>query len=170
MDVEDVNRRWAETAGANTVDRLLALNVATYLVGDLLPKSDRMSMAHGLEVRSPFLDVDLAEYALRLPPSYKIRRGRLKVILKEAVRDLLPAEIVDRPKQGFGVPVSAWFRGDLGAYATQTLTGPSARLRQHLRPEAVASILSAHQSGRQDHGDLLWSLLTLEVFLRSRGW
>ena len=167
--VDDYAQVWASTAGSHPLDRLLELNLRTYLVDDLLPKVDRMAMAHGLEVRSPFLDHDLVELALRLPPSTKIRRLSLKRVLKAAVADLLPREIIDRPKKGFGVPLDRWFRQDLQAYVEGAL-GPGARLRAHVRGDALDAILTQHRAGVADHGHVLWTLLTLEVFLRREGW
>jgi asparagine synthase (glutamine-hydrolysing) len=166
---DDYTSRWNATQGAKTLDRLLALNVDTYLVDDLLVKMDRTSMAHGLEVRSPFLDVDLAEFATRLSPSLKARGLSLKRVLKRAVADLLPVEILDRPKRGFGVPLDRWFREDLQTY-TYAMLGDGARVRGYVRPDGLDGLLAGHRSGRAGHGHALWTLLTLEVFLRSNGW
>ena len=102
-------RIWDASRGAHPLDRLLDLNLRTYLLDDLLPKVDRMAMAHGLEVRSPFLDRELAEFAFRLPPRSRVRGMSLKRVLKAAVADLLPGELLQRPKQGFGVPWVAGF-------------------------------------------------------------
>ena len=117
----DYARLWRATEGADKLDRLLALNIQTYLLDDLLIKTDRTSMAHGLEVRSPFLDTDLVEFAVRLSPSLKVRGLSLKRVLKRAVSDLLPADILRRPKRGFGVPLDRWFREDLGGYTRSML-------------------------------------------------
>ncbi len=165
----DYARQWHASAGARTLDRLLQLNMDTYLVDDLLVKMDRTSMAHGLEVRSPFLDTELIEFAARLPPHLKVRGLSLKRVLKHAVSDLLPAEILQRPKRGFGVPLDRWFREDLESY-TQGMLGPGARLREHIRPEALDALLEEHRSGASRHGHALWTLLTLELFLRRNGW
>jgi asparagine synthase (glutamine-hydrolysing) len=165
----DYRARWDATAGASTLDRLLAINMQTYLLDDLLVKADRTSMAHSLEVRSPFLDTQLIEFAVRLPPSLKARGLSLKRVLKHAVHDLLPPEILDRPKRGFGVPLDRWFREDLDSYA-ESLLGPGASVRQHLRPEALDALLAEHRSGTASHGHALWTLLTLELFLRRHGW
>lgn len=161
---------WSESEGAPLLDRLQHLNLSTYLLDDLLPKVDRMSMAHGLEVRSPFLDTELAEFALRLPAAYKVRGLSLKRVLKAAVRDVLPADILRRRKRGFGVPLDRWFRTDLRPFADAMLRSPSARLARHVRHDAVVSLLDEHQSGIADHGHAVWALLTLEVFLRREGW
>jgi asparagine synthase (glutamine-hydrolysing) len=166
---DDYARRWEATSGAKTLDRLLALNVDTYLVDDLLVKMDRTSMAHGLEVRSPFLDTALVEFSARLPPSLKARGLSLKRVLKAAVADQLPPEILDRPKRGFGVPLDRWFRESLQPY-TMSMLGPEARLRRHLRPDALDQLLGEHGSGTGQHGHALWTLLTLELFLRREDW
>lgn len=160
---------WDSTLGAHDLDRLLEVNLRTYLLDDLLPKVDRMSMAHGLEVRTPFLDPELVEYALRLPPASKVRGFSLKRILKESVVDLLPPEIIERPKRGFAVPVDRWFREDLATYVHGMLGTADAKVRDYLRGDAVDRLLAEHRSGAAQHGASLWSLLMLEAFLRRVG-
>jgi asparagine synthase (glutamine-hydrolysing) len=167
---EDFDRRWHAADGAHLLDRVLRVNLETYLLDDLLVKADRMSMAHGLEVRSPFLDKDLLELALRLPPSTKARGLSLKRVLKAAVADLLPEELLHRRKQGFGVPLDRWFREDLGDYVRATVGAPDARVRGHLVGSAVDRVIDEHARGTRNHGHALWVLLTLEVFLRKQGW
>lgn len=166
----DFAEHWEAAGDAHLLDRLLRVNIETYLLDDLLVKADRMSMAHGLEVRSPFLDTDLLEFALRLPPATKARGLSLKRVLKAAVADLLPEEITKRRKRGFGVPLDRWFREDLGEYLESTVGAPDARVRHHLVGSAVDRVLAEHASGLRDHGHALWLLLTLEVFLRRHGW
>ncbi|HVS29617.1 MAG TPA: asparagine synthase (glutamine-hydrolyzing) [Solirubrobacteraceae bacterium] len=168
--LRDYERIWRESDGSPVLDRLLDLNLRTYLVDDLLVKADRMSMAHGLEVRSPFLDRQLIELAADLPPELKVRRLALKRVLKEAVRDLLPAEVLDRPKRGFGVPLDRWFREDLRGYLHSMLRAPSARVREHLAQEPLDGLLNEHDRGLRNHGNALWTLLCLEAFLRREGW
>jgi asparagine synthase (glutamine-hydrolysing) len=167
--VDAFRDQWSSTAGAPPLDRLLDLNLSTYLVDDLLVKVDRMSMAHGLEVRAPFLDRALVEFAARLPPEQKLRGPVLKRVLRRAMRDLVPREIRVRRKRGFGVPLDRWFRHELKPY-TAAMLGPEARIRNHLRPEAVDRLLHDHMAGARDRGQALWTLLTLEVFLRIRDW
>ncbi len=162
-------RQWQLTAGAKPLDRLLTLNLETYLLDDLLVKMDRTSMAHGLEVRSPFLDTALLEFAARLRPTLKVRGTSLKRVLKRAVAELLPEEILNRPKWGFGVPLDRWFREDLDTY-TQQMLGPSARVRGHLNGPGLDALLAEHRSGAARHGHALWTLLTLELFLRRHDW
>lgn len=170
-DANDLYRRvWDESHGADLLDRFLYLNLRMYLLDDLLPKVDRMSMAHGLEVRSPFLDKDLAEYATLLPRGARIRGLALKRVLKAAVRDLLPADVMKRRKRGFGVPLDRWFRTDLSDYVEGSLGSSEARVRTYLKSEPIDDLLAQHRSGQRNHGYALWTLLTLEVFLRRSDW
>jgi asparagine synthase (glutamine-hydrolysing) len=168
--LDEYRAAWLGSEGAHPLDRLLDLNLRTYLLDDLLVKADRMSMAHGLEVRSPFLDADLIAYTTRLPPRLKARGLSLKRVLKAAVSDLLPPEILRRGKRGFGVPLDRWFREDLNTYVSSMLATPNARLREHVVPEALDRMLMEHNTGRRNHGQELWALLTLEVFLRRQDW
>jgi asparagine synthase (glutamine-hydrolysing) len=167
--VEGYARLWQASSGARTLDRLLDLNLRTYLVDDLLPKVDRMSMAHALEVRCPFLDRELAELAFRLDPRLRVRGMSLKRVLKAAVADLLPPELLNRPKRGFGIPLARWFRTDLAPMVKSTLGAPDSRVAQHVSGEALRAMIDEHDRGTADHGNALWTLLTLEVFLRREG-
>ncbi|MBI1737077.1 MAG: asparagine synthase (glutamine-hydrolyzing) [Candidatus Rokubacteria bacterium] len=149
----------------SVLSRLLYVNARTYLLDDLLPKMDRMTMAHGLEARSPFLDRALVEFVATLPDVMKRKRVRGKLVLRRAVEDLLPRETLERRKQGFGVPLGAWFRSELKPLAEDLLLS-SPRLGRRLRMSAVRAIFAEHLSGRADRGHQLWSLLTLELWLR----
>ncbi|MEA2137508.1 MAG: hypothetical protein QOG56_658 [Solirubrobacteraceae bacterium] len=164
------NAAWERTAGAGDLDRMLHVNLRTYLLDDLLPKVDRMSMAHGLEVRSPFLDTRLVEHALTIPGAHKMRGLSHKRVLKAAVADLLPPALLTRRKQGFGVPLDRWFRSDLRAYVQGMLGGRDARLRRHVDGAVLDRMLAEHACGTRNRGHQLWALLTLEVFLRREGW
>lgn len=155
---------WNLSTGS-TLDRLLRFNLKTYLLDDLLPKADRMSMAHGLEVRSPFLDRDLVDRALTIPDHMKVRGFSRKRVLKEALRGVLPRRVLDRRKRGFGVPVDRWFREDLKTYSTSMLQG-DAQVRSVVRGDKLDELIAAHMRGQANYGPLLWTLLTLEVFLR----
>ena len=161
---------WSESAGAPFFERILDLNIATYLLDDLLPKVDRMSMAHGLEVRSPFLDDRLVEFAATIPQSLKVRGLSLKRVLRHAGKGRIPESILKRRKQGFGIPLGQWFRNDLRGFVEGSLGAPSASVRSYLRGQAVDELLREHWSGSADHGHVLWTLLTLELFLRRNGW
>jgi asparagine synthase (glutamine-hydrolysing) len=157
---------WREARGRHVLSRVLDHNFRTYLPYDLMVKADRCSMAHALEARSPFLDTALVEYAATLPAAY-VRRGRdTKRILKHAFADVLPAEIRTRGKMGFGVPLGTWFRGELRDYLRDHLVG-EARIMQWLDRSAVAALVDEHGRGVRDHGQRLWLLLTLEIWLRS---
>jgi asparagine synthase (glutamine-hydrolysing) len=157
-----------EADGASLLSRLLHLNFRTYLVDDLLPKMDRMTMAHGLEARSPFLDTALVEYVAGLPDDLK-RQGREgKVLLKSVAAGLLPLDIVGRKKHGFGLPIGDWFRNELRPLARDALSAKP-RLARWLRVERIDEILREHQSGAADRGPQLWTLLTLELWLRKHG-
>jgi asparagine synthase (glutamine-hydrolysing) len=160
---------WQASAGNPLLTRLLAINIDGYLLDDLLPKVDRMSMAHGLEVRSPFLDPELLEFAINLPARHQVRGLSIKRVLKHAVRDLLPDELLNRAKHGFGIPLDRWFRGDLRAYL-EGMLGPEARLRAHIDGATVDAMVNEHMTAHANHGHSLWTLLTLEVFLRRQAW
>jgi asparagine synthase (glutamine-hydrolysing) len=145
---------------------LQLLDLETYLPGDLLVKADLASMACSLELRSPLLDHRLLELALALPPWLKTDARRGKVALRRAFASELPAEVLERGKRGFGVPVSRWFRGELRELAGDVLLGERARGRGLFRPDTVAALLADHERGAADHGARLWSLVMLELWLR----
>lgn len=159
-------RHLQRVAGLPALSQALYFNFQEYLPNDLNVKMDRCSMAHGLETRSPFLDTAVIEYAAQLPGSMKIRGLARKAILKEAFTDLLPAAVTNRPKQGFGVPLDHWFRGELRAGVQELLLAPEARLRAYLDPGLLQRCWDGHLSGERDAGLPLWNLLTLEVWLR----
>jgi asparagine synthase (glutamine-hydrolysing) len=168
--VDHYREVWAASEGAHLLDRLLDFNLRTYLLDDLLPKVDRMSMAHALEVRCPLLDTDLLAYTATLPPALKVRGLGLKRVLRAAVGDLVPRTVLRRRKHGFAVPLDAWFRGELAGYLRDMLGAPTARVRDHVVGPALDTMLAEHDAGIADHGHPLWALLTLEVFLRREGW
>lgn len=146
--------------------RLLQLNFKTYLPDDLLVKMDRMSMAHGLETRSPFLDTALVEFGASLPDRLRTRWGRGKWALRRAMRGILPDEILTRGKMGFGVPLGAWFRGELNPLVEERLLDASGPLYEYLRPEPVAELVRKHMTAAADVSSRIWALLTLESWLR----
>lgn len=142
------------------------LDFKTWLPGGILTKVDRASMAHGLEVRVPMLDHKLVEWAAGLPPALKLRRGEGKFILKKMLEPDLPHEILYRPKMGFRVPLSTWFRGPLGTRLQQALRHGALAESGCFDPAALDRMLHQHVAGRRDHGATLWSLLMLDAFLR----
>lgn len=152
-----------EARAASHLDRTLHADHVTYLAGDLLPKTDRMSMAHSIEVRAPLLDDWWVEWTARLPERFKVRGARTKWLLTAAFSDELPPEVAARGKQGFSVPVGQWLRGELRAWARERLLG-NPTLREWFRPAAIARLLAEHDSGRINHGKRLWALLLFGVW------
>ena len=141
---------------------LQLLDLGTYLPGDLLLKADIASMAHSLELRSPFLDHDVVALGLALPDRLKTRGREGKVALRRAFADDLPGDVATRGKTGFGVPLGPWFRDDLRELARDLLAND----RGWFRPDTVGRLLDEHQSGHADHGHRLWCLLMLELWVR----
>ncbi len=141
-------------------------DLTTYLPCDLMTKVDIASMAHALECRQPFLDYRVVELAASLPIGMKYRRGRGKRLLRAAFGDLLPREIWNRKKMGFGVPLEHWFRNELRELTHDVLLGDAARNRGYFRPEAVREMVESHESGSFNHCYRLWSLLVLELWLQ----
>ena len=156
--------RW-ELSSSNRVERLSELDLRTYLPNDILPKVDICSMAASLEVRSPFLDRELVEFAAKLPESYKLSGGNRKYILKEACSDLLPQELSHRAKRGFGVPIADWLRGAWKSQAETVLFESPLCRDGYFREEAVRTLWREHQAGWRDRSYLLWGLLIFALFL-----
>ncbi len=150
----------------STLARLLQLNFETYLLDDLCVKMDRMSMAHGLEARSPFLDTAVVEFGASLPDRLRMRLGKGKLLLRRAMRDVLPGSILARGKMGFGAPLGAWFRSDLHGLVRERLLDPASPVYEVLRPEPVAALVARHGSASADLSAQIWALLTLESWLR----
>lgn len=123
-------------------------------------------MANSLEARSPFLDWRLMEFAARLPSRFKVKGNTSKYILKKAIADLVPAENTHRPKQGFAVPVAAWFRGELKDFLADHVLGARFQSRALFKPAAVRRLFDDHQRGAGDHAHHLWTLLMLELWFR----
>jgi asparagine synthase (glutamine-hydrolysing) len=153
-------------AGRSTLSRLLHANFTSYLPDDLLVKTDRCTMANSLEGRSPFLDRELVEYAAALPDHLKLRGRTPKYVLRRAFADLLPPAIEQRGKMGFGVPLGAWFRGELRGLVGDLLLAPGARYRELLSGPYVERLVAAHLDGRANAGQQLWSLICLERWLQ----
>jgi len=153
-------------ASPDPLDHLLYLDSKTYLPGDILTKVDRMTMAHSIEARAPLLDHKLIEFVQSIPAGLKLRGRETKSILKKAVAGLIPEEIINRPKQGFGVPIRKWFNGELRELLHDTLTDKQTRERGLLNQRAVLAVLDEHRRGRRDYAVHLWGLLTLELWHR----
>jgi len=146
--------------------RMMRFDFETYLPEDVLTKVDRMSMAHSIESRVPLLDNEVIEFAATLPASLKIANGRRKHVLKEAASRFLPPEILNRRKQGFGVPLGVWFRGGLTDVFSDVLRSPTTRQRGYFAPAFVDRILDEHLTGKRDHTLRLWQLLVFELWHR----
>jgi len=159
---------FAASTADNDVGRAIDADVNTYLPGDLLPKVDITTMANSLEARSPFLDHHLLEWSAGLPTGMKVRGGRTKHILKQAMADWLPPEVIDRRKMGFGVPMASWLRGGLHDYAWDLLTDHTASYRGLFRPAAVSDLLREHEAGI-DRSRQLWALIQFEQWHRTYG-
>ncbi|OUC97974.1 asparagine synthase (glutamine-hydrolyzing) [Streptosporangium minutum] len=155
-----------DSSAETDVGRVLDVDTLTYLPGDLLVKVDITTMANSLEGRSPFLDHHLMEWAAALPSAFHVRRGQTKLLLKRAVAPWLPQQLLRYPKQGFGVPLAAWLRGELRELAHDLLTDDTARGRGLFRPAAVQELLRQHIDG-VDHSVRLWALLQFELWHRT---
>lgn len=143
------------------------LDFKTYLPGDILTKVDRASMAHSLEVRVPFLDHTYVEWTAGVPSSAKLRGGDGKRILKEALRPVLPDEVLFRSKMGFGVPLDIWFRGSLKDRIAETVRGTRLKDSGIFKPESLDRLVREHHSGKRDWSPVLWALLMFDGFLQS---
>jgi asparagine synthase (glutamine-hydrolysing) len=161
---KDMAAIYAAAPAKTRLDRTLYTDIKTYLAGDLLVKADRMTMAHSLEGRSPFLDHVLVEWAAKLPVKYKLRGRQGKYLLRKAFANKLPAEVLTHGKQGFGIPVSAWLRGPLESWTNTLLLAPDGALATWFERDALAKLIAEHQSGKQDHGKRLWALVCLALW------
>lgn len=142
------------------------IDIKTWLPGDILVKVDRASMANSLEVRAPLLDHEIISWASSLPVSHKLEGRNGKRLLKSAFESLVPSDLLYRPKQGFSVPLAAWFRGPLAEKVRAAVTGPVLADSGYFNTETLTMLVDRHQSGMRDHSPVLWSLLMFESFLR----
>ena len=150
-------------------DRLLDFYTRFYLANDLNVKVDRASGAVGLEVRAPLLDADLVAFACAVPPRLRLRGLTSKYLLKQALRGRLPNSIIDRPKQGFGVPVARWLKQDLRGWMLDLLAPDRLRQQGIFRPDAVSALIDDHLSGRRDRRKQLWTLLAFQSWRTAWG-
>jgi asparagine synthase (glutamine-hydrolysing) len=162
--VDLLRERFAETEGAELLARLQDVDLGTYLVDDLLVKTDRASMAHSLEARVPFLDTVVTNLALILPTRHRVSGFRKKVLLRKAVAPLLPDRIAGGKKRGFSIPAAAWLRGELEPFARETLSPETLSRQGYFRPEAVTRLIDAHVVGKEDLSRQLWGLLAFTLW------
>lgn len=156
--------RWPSPEPA---DRAAGLDLQTYLPDDLLRMGDRMSMQHSLELRVPYCDHVLLRFAQSLPSDMRFSGWRLKGFFREAVRALLPPEIVEGPKYGFRIPLARWLREDLRPMVTDLLNESTVRERGYLNPVYVRWLLAEHESGRRNFADQIYALLVMELWQRA---
>jgi asparagine synthase (glutamine-hydrolysing) len=165
--VEVLKRHAARASSDCPLSLVQYLDLKTYLVGDINTKVDRASMAHSLEVREPLMDHPLVEWLSGLPASFKLRNGEGKYLLKKALDPYLPPEILYRPKMGFAVPLSAWFRGPLRQSVRDAVLGPVLADTDWFNASYLRRLVEDHQSGRRDYSAPLWTLMMFESFLRN---
>lgn len=163
---EEFRRLYVNWNSPDSTERAMALDIQTYLPDDLLVLGDRMSMAHSLEVRVPFCDHVLVQFAMGLPAHERFRGLRLKSFLKRTLRTCLPSEILDRPKQGFMVPLARWFNQELRPMVRELLSEQTINRRGYVRYPYVRWLLEEHESGRRNFKDQIYALLALEIWQR----
>ncbi|MGH3632478.1 MAG: asparagine synthetase B family protein, partial [Sciscionella sp.] len=152
-------------APGNTLERMSYADMQTYMV-ELLMKQDQMSMAASIESRVPFLDHKLVEQVAAMPGRYKLRGWQTKAVLREALRDLVPKQILTRRKMGFPVPLGRWFRGAYAPLMQDLVMGKRALSRGLFDPGYVGNLVTEHRSGAFDHSERLWMLMNLEIWQR----
>ena len=147
------------------LSKMQGLDMQSYMVDDILTKVDRATMLNSLEARVPILDHKFAELSFQIPSGLKLKGSSQKVILKESFRHILPKDIISHKKQGFAVPLSVWFKGDLKQNAIDTLLH-SSFLNEYLDKNQIEKILSHHQKGMRDYSAKIWSLLFMDEWLK----
>lgn len=157
---------YARTSGCDPLSRMLYLDLKTWLVDDLLIKADKMTMANSVELRVPFLDYRVVEFAATIPSWMKLHRGQVKWILKRAMRDRLPNTIVNRKKMGFPTPLAIIFRRDLSEYLRDLLLSDKCLSRAYFVRGGIEHIITEHVERKRDHHKLLWQLVVLEEWHR----
>jgi asparagine synthase (glutamine-hydrolysing) len=167
-----VDECWKElepfTGDTDELGAFQALEIRSSLPDKLLMYADKLSMAHGLEVRVPYLDKEIVEYVERLPATFKVRRGRRKWLHRKVCEQFLPPTILNRKKRGFAVDVvDDWFQNAVGGNMDGYLLDPSSLMFDFLKPVAVKRLLDDHRSGRSDNYKALFNLVVLEEWLRS---
>jgi asparagine synthase (glutamine-hydrolysing) len=155
-----------KNSSPDLLSKNLKLDMETYMVDDILTKVDRASMLNSLEVRVPVLDHKLAELSFRIPPSLKLKGNSKKYILKKAMADFLPDEVLNHKKQGFSMPFKLWFKDDLKEYLSDSLTANS-RLSQYINIDYINHTLQNHQKGMRDFSGKIWSLIFFNEWLNT---
>lgn len=162
----DQRDQWPQLA--DPVSRMMALDAMTYLPGDILTKVDRSSMAVSLETRAPFLDRDLVEFAWTLPMHMKLRDGKGKWILRQLLERHVPRALIERPKQGFGIPLDQWLRGPLREWAEALLAEDRLREEGYFDTVSIRAVWTRHVRGEASYGYRLWSVLMFQAWLQDQ--
>jgi asparagine synthase (glutamine-hydrolysing) len=162
--LETWRERFAETSASPLLARLQDVDLGIYLADDLLVKTDRMSMAHSLEARVPYLDPVVSDLALALPTKHKVRGLSKKRLLRAAAAELIPGELLRARKRGFSIPAAAWLRGELEPLAREVLAPERTRSQGYFDPAFVARLLDEHVARRQDHSRQLWGLMSFSLW------
>jgi asparagine synthase (glutamine-hydrolysing) len=157
---------FAKSVRAEPLAQQQYVDVKTYLVEDILTKVDRMSMAVSLETRVPLLDYRIVEFALNIPDELKLHRGQTKRILKQAMSQRLPDAILNKPKQGFSIPLKHWLRGPLKPMMMDLLSSATVKQRGYFKPETVTKWIYEHLERRANHSHRLWALMVFELWHR----
>ncbi len=165
LTYSDINRYLSRVNIHNETDRLLYLSQKLYLMDDILVKSDRASMQNSLEIRSPFLDHRLVEYAATLPDRFKLKTLQTKYILKKVASRYLPDDIIHRPKKGFGIPITEWLRGDLKEPMLDLLSKDRLESQGIFKYESVKALIDNHLAHKTNNRKLLWALLSLQLWI-----
>ena len=161
-----IGKLFGDGSASDFVDRMLHVDCSTRLTENQLPIVDHMSMAHSLELRSPFLDRRVAEFAMRIPSELKLKNGRIKYVTRELAARYFPDRIVNRPKKGFGFPLALWLRGPLRTLMQRTIDESRFVSAGLFRHEALQRMQDEHSGGKVDHNYRLWMIFNLEVFWR----
>ncbi|MBK9214749.1 MAG: asparagine synthase (glutamine-hydrolyzing) [Chloracidobacterium sp.] len=163
----DARATLSHSNAADEIEQMQQLDISYYLAEDILTKVDRAAMAVSLETRAPFLDPRVGQFAASIPVDYKLRGGKGKFILKRAVKPLLPAEILNRPKKGFGIPIAEWLKGRLNPLMHDLLDEKRIHEQGLFNPEYVAALIHEHETGRASHHKQLWTLLVFELWFEN---
>ena len=154
------------TADSDSLSQMLFFDTRTWLIDDLLIKADRMSMAASLELRVPFLDYRLVEFAASLPSKYKINKNNGKYLLKKMMKNILPESIIYRKKMGFPTPLKIMFQDELSDYSFDLLTGTSVLIHHYFKNNSIERILNDHVKKKKDNHRIIWQLVVLEMWLQ----
>jgi asparagine synthase (glutamine-hydrolysing) len=157
-------RHFQQAGSFDTLARQQYVDMKTYLADDILTKVDRMSMAVSLEARVPLLDHRIVEFALNLPPHMKLNRSRTKIIMRRAVKRLVPDLVIEKPKEGFSIPMKHWLGNSLKSMMLDLLSNDTVRRRGYFNPQVVSAWIQEHLDGRVNHSHRLWALMVLELW------